>query len=68
VSKDVLDSISKLEGIHIAQSELNMSINDELSKTQNLSTKMESVAETRLLSLFRRECLDRLQVQVVIQV
>ena len=68
VRKDVLDSIGELEGIDVAQTELDMSIDDELGETEDFTTKMERVSETRLLTLLCRQSLDRLQVHVVIQV
>ena len=44
-----------------------MRVDDELSEPKNFSAEMESVSETRLLSLLRRQGLDRLQVKVVVQ-
>lgn len=60
-------SMSNLEGIHIAQSVLYMAVHHELCQSQNLSTQMESVTKTTLLSLFGGQRLDRLQVEVVVQ-
>ena len=34
---------------------------------QDFSAKMEGITESRLLSLFGCQCLDRLQIKVVIQ-
>ena len=44
-----------------------MGIYDQLRQPQDFSTEMESVAETRLLTLFRRQRLYGLQVEVVIE-
>lgn len=68
VGKHVLQTICKLEGIHITKSELNVGVDNELGQSQNFSTKMEGVSESGSLSLFGRERLDGLQVHVVIQV
>jgi hypothetical protein len=43
-------------------------VDNELGQSQDLSTKMEGVSESRSLSLLGRESLDGLQVHVVIQV
>ncbi len=44
-----------------------MRVNDQLCQSQDFPTQMESVSETRLLSLFRGKGLHRFQVEVVIQ-
>jgi hypothetical protein len=51
--KDILKSILELEGVDIAKLELDMGINDKLHQAQDLLTQVESIPETRLLSLFR---------------
>lgn len=68
MSEDVLQSIGKLESINVAKPKLNMRINDELGEPQDFTTQMESIPEPRLLALFSCECLDRLQVHVIIKV
>ena len=40
-----------LEGVHIAQPVLNMTVHYQLGQTQDLTTQMESVAKTGLLTL-----------------
>ena len=40
-----------LEGVDVAETILDMAIDDELRQTQNLTTQVERVAEPRLLSL-----------------
>jgi hypothetical protein len=67
VREGELKTVCKLERIDIAQSVLNVRVDDKLCETQDFSDQMESVSESRLLSLFGCECLDRLQVHVVIQ-
>ncbi len=44
-----------------------MGINDQFGQPQDFTTEMESVSETRLLTLFCRQRLDGLQVEVVIK-
>jgi hypothetical protein len=47
---------------------LNMGVDDKLGESQNFSAEVESVSESGLLSLLRRQRLDRLQVEVVVEV
>jgi len=44
-----------------------VAVDHQLGEAQYLSAQMESVAEARLLSFLGRECLDRLQVEVVVE-
>lgn len=44
-----------------------MSVDDQFGQSENLPAEMEGVAESGLLSLFRRQRLHRLQVEVVVQ-
>ena len=67
VGEDVLEPIGQLESIDIVQSILNVGVDNELCKSQNFTTQMESVTETRLLTLLRRQSLHRFQVEVVVQ-
>lgn len=67
VGKCVLQTIGKLEGINVAKTILNMRVNNKFGESKYLSTKMEGIAKTRLLSLLRCECFHWLQVKVVIQ-
>lgn len=67
MSEHVLQSIGELERIDIAQSELDVRVDNELRKTKDFSTQMERVSESRLLPLLRGERLDGLQVEVVIE-
>lgn len=46
MSKDVLDSIGKLEGIDISEAVLNVGVDDEFCQTKDFSTQMEGVSET----------------------
>jgi hypothetical protein len=68
VSKDVLQTISKLECVNVAETVLDVRINNKLGETKNFTAKMESVSEARLLSLLGGQRLDGFQVEVVIQV
>lgn len=66
--KHVLQPVRQLEGIHVPQPELHMRIHNQLCQSQDLSTEMKGVSESRLFSLLGSERLDRFQVQVVIEV
>ena len=46
---------------------LHMSVDDQFGESENLPAEMEGVAESGLLSLFRRQRFHRLQVEVVVQ-
>jgi hypothetical protein len=67
VSEGELQTVGKLESIDITESILYVQIDDELRQSQNLTNEMERISETRLLSLFCSECLDWLQIHVVIE-
>jgi hypothetical protein len=58
VSEDILQCISELESIDIAETELDMSIDDELSEAKNFTTQMESISKARLFALFRSQSSD----------
>ena len=45
-----------------------MGVNDEFCESQDLPTQVEGVAKPRLLPLLGGECLDWLQVEVVVEV
>lgn len=59
--------IQKKESHIVREQYLHVGIDDQLRQTQNLARQMESVTETRFLTLLRRQRLDRLQVEIVIQ-
>ena len=63
----VLQAICKLEGIHIAQPELYIGVHHQLGQPQNLSAQVEGIAKAGLLALLGGQRLDRLQVEVVVQ-
>ena len=67
MSEHILESISQLEGIHIVQAVLNMSIHDQLGQPEDLTTQMKSVAKSGFFALLGRQSLDRFQVEIVIQ-
>jgi hypothetical protein len=68
VSKDVLECVCELEGVDVAEAVLDVGVDNELRETKDFTTQMEGVSETRLLALLGRQRLDRLQVQVVVEV
>lgn len=63
--EDVLNRISQLESVYITKSELDVGVDDKFRKSEDFPTKMESIAETGLLSLFGGQCLDWLQVHIL---
>jgi hypothetical protein len=55
VSKNILQSISELEGINVTETELDMCVNNQFRKSENFTTKMKGVPKTRLFALFGRK-------------
>ena len=55
MGEDILDSISQLESIDIAETVLNVGVNDKLGRTKDFSTQVEGVSETGFLSFLCRE-------------
>jgi hypothetical protein len=55
MTEGVLDGIGELEGIDIAQTVLNVGVNNELSQTKNFSTQVEGVSEAGFLSFLSRQ-------------
>lgn len=53
--EDVLKSIGQLESIDVAETVLHVRIDDKLCETQDLTTQVEGVSETRLLTLLRSQ-------------
>ena len=45
MTEDILKGVGQLEGVNIAESELDVRIDNELRQTQNLSTQVEGVSE-----------------------
>jgi hypothetical protein len=50
--ESVQDTVGQLEGVNIAETVLHLSIDNQLREAENFSHKVESISETRLLSLF----------------
>jgi hypothetical protein len=46
VREDILQGIRKLKCVHVAETVLNVGIDDELREPENLATQVERVAET----------------------
>ena len=67
VSENVLQTIRQLKGVNVVQTILNMCIHHQFRQPQDFTAQMESVTETRLLTLLGGQCLDRLQVEVVVE-
>mmetsp|Transcript_21407 Transcript_21407/g.67173 ORF Transcript_21407/g.67173 Transcript_21407/m.67173 type:complete len:241 (+) Transcript_21407:4296-5018(+) len=68
VGEDVLEAVGKLEGVDVAEAVLDDGVDDELGEAEDLSNKVEGVAEARLLALLGGEGLDGLEVEVVVEV
>jgi hypothetical protein len=61
MSEDVLQGVCELESVDIPKSELDVSVDNQFCETKDFSTKMESIAESRLLALLGRQSFDRLE-------
>lgn len=55
MSEDILDGIGELEGIDIAETVLNVGVDDELGQTKDFSAQVEGISEARFLSLLGRQ-------------
>ena len=53
--ENVLECVGELECIDIAKTVLNVGVHDELGQTQNLTAKMEGIAEPGLFAFLRGE-------------
>ena len=67
VRKRVLETISELIGVNVAQAVLDMGVHHELGEAENFSDEMEGIAESGLLALLGRQRLDRLEVEVEVE-
>merc|ERR1719494_5821 len=65
--KYILDAICQLKSIDISQPILHMRIYNEFRQSQDLTAQVESISKSRFLTLLGGECLDRFQVEIVIQ-
>ena len=54
MSEDVLNGIGELEGIDIAETILDVGVNNEFSQTKDFSTQVEGVSEAGFLSFLSR--------------
>lgn len=68
VSEGELETVGELEGVDVAETVLDVRVDDELRETEDLTAQVEGVSESRLLALLRRKRLDRLQVHVEVEV
>ena len=68
VVEGIKNTICELEGIDVTQTVLNLGIDDKLSQAENFTHQVESISEARLLTLLGGQCLNRLQIEVVIKV
>jgi hypothetical protein len=65
--KDVLYGIGQLERVHVAQAELHVRIDDELSEAQDFATQVECVSEAGLFALLRGQSFDGLQCELKVR-
>mmetsp|Transcript_29770 Transcript_29770/g.62392 ORF Transcript_29770/g.62392 Transcript_29770/m.62392 type:complete len:390 (-) Transcript_29770:1623-2792(-) len=63
----VLEPICQLECIDVAETKLNIRIDNDFRQTEDLTAQVESVAESRLLALLGCQRLHWLQIKVVIK-
>lgn len=64
----VLEAVVELKGVDIAQTILNIAVDNELYNSKNFTAKVKGVTKTRFLTLFGGEGFDRLEIEVVVQV
>mmetsp|Transcript_19442 Transcript_19442/g.63358 ORF Transcript_19442/g.63358 Transcript_19442/m.63358 type:complete len:470 (-) Transcript_19442:1597-3006(-) len=67
VGEDVLQAVGQLVGVDVAQPVLHVRVDHQLRQPQDLAAEVEGVAEARLFALLGGERLDRLQVEVVVE-
>lgn len=63
----ILQTISKLEGINVAKSELYITINNQFNNAEYLSAKMKCIAKARFFPLFGGQCFHWFEVEIVIK-
>ena len=63
----VLEPVGQLEGVHVVEPVLDVAVHNQLGHAEDLTTQVERVAEPALLTLLGGQGLDRLQVEVVVQ-
>ena len=68
MSKRILQPIRKLVRIHIPKPVLDMRVNNDFRKPENLSKEMERISKAGLFTLFCRQCFDGFKVEIVVQV
>lgn len=57
-----------LESINVAETVLDVRIDDQLGQAKDLTAEMKGVAESRFLPLLCGQRFDRLQIEVVVKV
>lgn len=65
VVESVENAIGELESIDIAETVLDLRVDNELGQAENLAHEMEGIAEAGLFAFFGGECFDRLQIKVI---
>jgi len=68
VGEGVLEAVSQLKSFYVAQTVLDVGVNDQLGQAEDFATQVESVSKTRFLALLGGEGLYRLKIEIVVQV
>ena len=55
MGEDVLQRIGQLKGVHVAETKLDVCIDDEFGEAKDLATKMESISKARFFPFFGRK-------------
>lgn len=63
VGEHELKTIGELEGVDVAETVLDMRIDDELGEAEDLATEVEGVSEAGLFALFGGERFDGLEAE-----
>lgn len=65
VVESVENAIGELESIDIAETVLDLRVDNELGQAKDLAHEMEGIAEAGLFAFFGGECFNRLQIKIV---
>ena len=63
----VLETIIELKRVHVTQAVLHVAVDNELDNTEDFTAEVEGITEAGFLTLFGSQCLDWLEVKVVVQ-
>lgn len=63
--ESVENTISELKGVDIAETVLDLRVDNELGQAEDLTHEMEGVAEAGLFAFFSGESFNRFQIKVI---